>query len=190
MAVNLYERYCVFQLLRTEYLELLIVALEFFGQGPLNLLCFREHMLGAGEIVLQGDSLVAPTVLASRARGSRLLAYMYEKFLKLAITIKLLSRLSVSHEFGVGNPIDDMLSHGRIAKALEVMRNLPLDPVSVAVPEAATAYIDDILASWCSLTWEEQNTPWMHEPRGGGRAEKGGDLGSHGIAEGAGARHS
>ena len=55
------------------FLELPIVALEFFGQGPLNLLCFGEHLLGAGEIVLLGDSLVkpTPTVLASRARGSR-----------------------------------------------------------------------------------------------------------------------
>ena len=40
---------------------------------------------------------------------------MHEKFLKLAITIKLLSRLSVSHEFGVGNPVNNMLSCERIA---------------------------------------------------------------------------
>ena len=99
IASNLYGHYCVFPLAGTGYLELPIVALEFFGEGALGLLAFGDLLQDAVEIVLPCDSLVAPTVLASRARGSRLLQHMHKRFLELPIVGQLLDRLSASsHE--------------------------------------------------------------------------------------------
>lgn len=157
-----------------------------FGQRLLNLFCFVEHLLSAGKIVLPGDSLVAPTtILASCARevsqGSQ--SPSQAPFSP-----------QVSHELGVGNQVDKMLSRGRVAEALEATYHLCLDPVCVEVPETAIAFLDNIFAFWRSLTLEERATPWMHEPGGRGRRPRGGGGGkrgsSHDPAEGFGARHS
>ena len=125
--------------------------------------------------MLPGDSLVAPTtILASRARevsqGSQ--SPSQAPFSP-----------QVSHELGVGNQVNKMLSRGRVAEALEATYHLCIDPVCVEVPETAIAFLDNIFAFWRSLTLEERATPWMHEP-GGKRGS------SHDPAEGFGARHS
>jgi hypothetical protein len=114
---------------------------------------------------------------------------MHEKFLNLAITIKLLPRLaSVSRTTSASATGSTICCH---AKALEVMRHLRLDTVCVEVPEAAMAFLHDILAFWRSLALEEQQaTPWMHEPGGGGRAAKAASTEAMALRKAPGARHS
>jgi hypothetical protein len=101
----------------TEYVEHPIVALEFFGEGPLGLLAFYQFAWArGGNFSLPGDSLVAPTVMGSRAR-SKLLVYMHQKLQALQVVINRGAHLNFSHKYGVGNPICDMLSRGRPREA-------------------------------------------------------------------------
>jgi hypothetical protein len=116
----------------------------------------------AAEISLPGDSLVAPTVMGFRAR-SKLLVYMHQKFRALQVVINLGAHLSFSHEYGVGNPICDMLSRGRPREACTVMRHLRLGPTQVEVPHAALEFLADIMRYFRTLPRSDE--AWMHEPR-------------------------
>jgi hypothetical protein len=166
VASNLYGHFCVFPLAGTGYLALPIVALEFFGCA-LGLIAFDDLLQDAVEIVLPCDSLVAPTVLASRARGSLLLQHMHKKFLELPVVKRLLDQLSASHEYGVGNPITDMFSRGRAGEAAQVMRHLGLEPTERRVPQAAVDYLDDALAFHRSLPAKAGAEPdWLHLAKG------------------------
>jgi len=125
---NLYGDYYVVDLTGTRHLKLPIIALEFAGEGPLNLSTFEERIGGDGVVVLPCDSLIAPLIMASSARRSKLMVYLHELFMAMPVVLRLWSRLVVSHEFGVGNPICDRGSRGNKGEMLEIMAQLRLKP--------------------------------------------------------------
>ena len=165
IAGNLYERRYVFPLAGTEYLKLPIVALEFAGEGPLNLLCFGPSLLNSSVIALPCDSLVAPLVFASRARTSKLLMYMHSEFLKLPIVQELYPRLVVSQEYGVGNPVTDHDSRGRHNEAEELLRHMQLTPCWTALPSEAYAYMDRVMAYFHTLPQSERALEMLYVTR-------------------------
>lgn len=166
IAMNLYEHRYLLSLNGTGYLTLPIVALEFAGEGPLNLICFGHMLQSASVIVIPGDSLVVPTVLASRARGSRLLAFMHDRFLKLPVVVALYSKLVAAHEYGVGNPITDADSRGKHQVAEEIMAHMRLraQPIK-AVPPEGISYMDEVLAFFRTLPASERALEMLHISR-------------------------
>ena len=165
---NLYGHYCTVSLLGSGWLRMPIVALEFLGQAPLGLMAFG-HLVPttASALGLPGDSLVVPTVIASRVRNSRLLAFMHAQWLALPVVQRLLPILYMSHEYGVGNPICDLGSRGSQQLMLSVMRHLHLDPQAVAVPPEFIEFGDAALAFYDSLD-AEQRAVEDHLLSGGG----------------------
>ena len=138
---NLYGRAYVL-VLTESFKRWPIVALEFAGQGPLNLLAFGESLLDVdGFVVLPGDSLVAPRVLSGGARRSPLLRHMHELFMELPIFQKLEHKLVCSQEYGVGNPLTDAGSRGKKEVMRAVARSLGLSLEIEKLPSAAMAYM-------------------------------------------------
>ena len=135
-----------------------IVALEFGGQGPLGLLTFDSLVPADGLVVLPGDSLVVPTVMASRARGSRLLVFMHQQFLGLEVVQRRLPQLHCAHEYGLGVGMGacDCGSRGRKGVLEEVLRHQRLVPHECAVPAAFTAFMDAAVSFFHSLAAEDR----------------------------------
>ena len=154
---NLYGYYYTLALNNTTYAAWPIVALEFAGEGPLNLATFGSLLEHAHEIVLPSDSLVAPLTMASRARQSRLLQYMHERYLQMPSVRKLWGRLSCSHEYGVGNPICDRGSRGSENEMLEIMHQLNLKPHKLSIPQEGIDYMNDVDAFFRKLTDEDRS---------------------------------
>ena len=132
-----------------------IVALEFVGEGPLNLLILGHLVPAEGPIVLPCDSLVAPLVMAGRARESKFTRYLHQAFMELDIVKSLYHRLYASQEYGVGNPVTDRLSRGGEGEALEILQHLRHRPVAHAQTQTAVDFLADADAFYSSLTEEQ-----------------------------------
>ena len=152
---NLYGYYYVLCILGTRLMRWPIVALEFLGEGPLNLLALGQFVGAADVIVLPCDSLVAPTGLASRFK-SKIMVYLDMKLRELPVFQQLLPRLVVSHEYGVGNPISDRGSRGGLREMLEIMQMLKLRPQEVPLPPEAVKFVDGAADFFDSLSAEER----------------------------------
>ena len=155
IAGNLYGEYYIIPLKGTGLMRWPIVALEFAGEGPLNLLILGHLVPPEGPIILPCDSFVAPLVMAGRARDSKFMCYLHEQFMALEVVQRLYHRLYASQEFGVGNPITDRLSRGTEIEALEIMQHLRHRPHKHAATRAAIEYLENADAYFSSLTAEQ-----------------------------------
>ena len=140
IAMVLYSEYCQVALTQ-EWASWPIVALEFAGEAPLMLLTFGETLSGAELVGLPCDSLVAPTILSSAAKGSALMVFMHEEFMKLPIFEQLREKLFVYHEYGVGNALADWISRGDEPAARAAARHMGVSLSQVHLPRSGLDYM-------------------------------------------------
>ena len=152
---NLYDRVYILPL-QPAWLTLPIVALEFAAQAVLNLMVFGHLLVGAELISMPGDSLVAPTVLASKARGSPLLVWMHMYFLEMPETKQLFDSLVCSQEFGVSNIVTDAGSRGKEGVLHAVSTHLGWKLTVMDVPERGVAFLDEAARVYASYTPQER----------------------------------
>ena len=152
---NLYDRVYILPL-QPAWLTLPIVALEFAAQAVLNLMVFGHLLVGAELISMPGDSLVAPTVLASKARGSPLLVWMHMYFLGMPETKQLFDSLVCSQEFGVSNIVTDAGSRGKECVLHAVSAHLGWKLSVMDVPERGVAFLDEAARLYAAYTPQER----------------------------------
>ena len=140
-----------------------IVALEFGGQGALGLLTFDAFLPAGALVVLPGDSLVVPTVMASRARGSRLLVFMHQQFMALDVVQRRLPLLHCAHEYGLGVGMGpcDCGSRGRTEVLEEVLRHQRLVPHECSPPPEFCKFMDEAVAFFHSLAADDRDREVM-----------------------------
>ena len=146
----LYSLYYIYQL--TPLTKTLpIAALEFAGQGFFNLHVYDPHLPPFVEILLAGDALVAALAVARGPRESLLLRYMHAELVSSEVFQKREEQLSGCQEYGVGNPLCDHGSRGRVKEMLELMRRLGLQPRELAVPQVCVEFLERAARFWLML---------------------------------------
>ena len=130
-----------------------IAALEYCAQGFFNLCIFHDILPIDAEVVLVGDALVAALAVARGPKVSRLLHAMHEAFVTCDAYVARRERLSAAQEYGVGNPVFDHGSRGRVPEMERLMHKLGLVPRWLPVPEACVEYLDAAATFWLEGVW-------------------------------------
>ena len=107
------------------------------------------------EILLVGDALVAALALVGGPRESKLLKFMHEQLVDSDVYQKREHRLSGAQEYGVGNPVFDHGSRGRVSEMRELMQLLGLTPRFLPVPPICVEYLDSAARYWLVLNSTE-----------------------------------
>ena len=135
-----------------------VVVTEFAG-AIINLMTFGPWLSDAPHALML-DALVVPSVLASRAGGSRMMQWMHRELLSLPEFARFEHSLYAAQVYGPRNAIVDAGSRGRILEMEQIMRHMGMEPSYVEIPERAYSLLDRAVAYWRSLTPVE---------RGGGK---------------------
>ena len=128
--------------------QLPIAALEFAGQSFFNLTIFHSYLPEDAEVALVGDALVAALTVAHGAKESVLLRAMHDEWVASEPFKLREAHLTVAQEYGVGNPVCDHGSRGRIEEMVRLMNKLGLQPRWLPVPPACVEFLDRAARLW------------------------------------------
>ena len=95
-------------------------------------------------ISIHADGMAAVQDLAKHRVKNKAMRFIMEHFLAMTEVRKRMTRLTVSHDFGLRNPAGDAASRNEDARVESLCRSLGLHPVKLEVPQTVTQLFEKL----------------------------------------------